>query len=137
MDDCKTVRSDKLIVLMDGKAKSQFRLSNPNQKKIHQILIDDCVIKQGKRCDYMIIVDKCKTEHYIELKGKNISHACMQLEETIRQLSSDSKNFLKYCFVVSSVCPLSTTKRQKLTLQFKKNYNAILRIKNKTCCFEI
>jgi len=56
--DCEKIRKDSKIVITDpgsGNNRSRFRLENPKKLKIRVIQVDDCVIKQGVRCDYLII----------------------------------------------------------------------------------
>lgn len=84
-----------------------------------------------------MLVDHKFLEYYIELKGKQIVHACNQIEETIKQLTQNI-NALKHSFIVSTACPLTTTEVQILKAQFKKKYNSTLTVKNMFCehCFE-
>lgn len=132
---CKTTCSDKMIVLQDGKGKTKMCFDNPNQREVQKILVDNCVIKSGKRCDYLLI-DHNNIEHFIELKGKEVKHACMQLLDTIQKISQDHKA-MKHSFVVSTACPLTTTEIQNYKIQFKKKYNCTLQIKNNLCSHRI
>ena len=57
--DCEKIRKDPKIVITDPGSKnnrSKFRLENSKKLAIRVIQVDDCVIKQGVRCDYLIIV---------------------------------------------------------------------------------
>ena len=128
---CSTISSDSIIVFQDGESKSKMCFSNPSNRKITKIRIDNCVITEGKRCDYLLI-DHNKVEYFIELKGKQVEYACEQLAETIVRISKD-KCKIKFSFVISSACPLTTTQVQILKVQFKKKYNCILKIKNNFC----
>jgi len=132
MSDCRKITTSKIIPLKDKGAKSTMIFDNPNQKEAIVVKVDGCAIKDLKalKCDFLVV---CETEHFVELKGKNIKHACDQLEATIIKLSVDPKSLSKYCFVVSSRCPLTTTEVQKQKLKFKKKYNAQLTIKNSVC----
>lgn len=123
---CVTVRNDKIIALKENK--SCFRFLNPDQKEIECILVDGCAVKEGIRCDYLLI-DANKTEHFIELKGTDISYAAEQLEVSIKRLSRD-KGIFKYSFIVAVRCPLSGTDIQLLKKKFKRNYHSELIIKN-------
>jgi hypothetical protein len=79
-----------------------------------------------------MLKDQNSKEYYIELKGKQIAHACSQIEETIKQLTAGIKDS-KHSFVVSTACPLTTTQIQIFKAMFKKNYNSTLIIKNNFC----
>ncbi|MBN8789633.1 MAG: hypothetical protein J0I84_21330 [Terrimonas sp.] len=133
---CTTKVKASKIVLTDGAGKTKMCFNNPNKRQITKIIVDNCAIKSGIRCDFML-VDHKSLEHYIELKGKQIIHACNQIEETIKQLT---KNVfaVKHSFIVSTACPLTTTEVQILKAQFKKKYNSTLTVKNMLCehCFE-
>jgi hypothetical protein len=128
---CTIVSSDLKIVFQDGRGKSKMCFSNPNRRKIKKITVDNCIIKDGKRCDFLLI-DHNNIEHFIELKGKKVEYASTQIIETINKISQDV-NALKYSFIVSTSCPLITSEIQILKIKFKKKYNCILHIKNTFC----
>ena len=57
-DDCEKIRINIKIVITDpgsGNNRSKFRLENPQKLEVRVIEVDDCVIKQGMRCDYLVI----------------------------------------------------------------------------------
>jgi hypothetical protein len=129
--ECEETNKNHHIVLSDTESKnkySKFRLENPQKSKIRIIRVDGCVIKQGIRCDYLIILPN-ELEIYVELKGKDVEHAVKQLESSIKKLT---KNLFseKLCFVASTRCPINSPQIQKLKKNFKRNYNAKLSIKN-------
>lgn len=132
--ECETISSNKLIPLAENKSK--LIIENPNQFKVCVVQVDGCAIKEGVRCDYLVIPDqediKKTLEIYIELKGSKISHAIDQLEATLKQLSDDPAKQEKVCIIVSSQCPLTKPEIQKFKLKFKKTYNAKLEVKNMT-----
>lgn len=129
--DCEEVKEAKKIVITDQKSKnkrSKFCLENPKQKEIRVITVDDCVIKEGIRCDYLIILPDAK-EIYVELKGKDVKHAVQQIEASIKQLTSNS-SAEKLCFIVSTRCPIISPQIQVIKKTFFKKYQAKLFIKN-------
>lgn len=127
---CETELNYTNIVLKENKCK--FTLINEANISIRKIKVDGCAIKDGLRCDYLLIM-RDNTEYYVELKGCNVSAAIKQIERTIILLSSDKKNTPKHSIVVSTRCPLETTKIQKLKYEFKHNYNSKLIIKTINC----
>lgn len=131
--ECEKTSSNKLISLAENK--SNLVIENPNQFKVCVVQVDGCAIKEGKRCDYLVIPDqqdiKKVIEIYIELKGSKILHAIEQLEATIKKLSDDPAKQEKVCIIVSSQSPLITTKIQNFKKDFKKKYNAKLEFKNR------
>ncbi|NEQ99429.1 MAG: hypothetical protein F6K30_22450 [Cyanothece sp. SIO2G6] len=127
--ECEETRQDKRIVLQEKKSKITFL--NPKNVKILVIQVDGCVIddNQTARCDYALVPKK-ELEIYVELKGRDISHAVRQLESTIRLLSENPQSVKKLCFIVSSRVPKQTTTIQKIQSRFKKQFNAAFRVKN-------
>ena len=129
--ECEKTSKNSKIVLSDSGSKnnkSKFRLDNQKKAKIRVVRVDDCAIKQGLRCDYLLILPD-NLEIYVELKGKNVEHAVKQLESSIKQLT-DSLSAEKLCFVASTRFPITSPQIQKLKKNFKRNYNAKLTIKN-------
>lgn len=61
--------------------KSVFRARNPKQKSVCSFQIDGFLIQQGPRCDYGLWVEDSRV-FLIELKGRDVDHACLQLEST-------------------------------------------------------
>ena len=120
--ECEKTSSNKLIPLVENKSK--FVIENPNQFRVCVVQVDGCAIKEGQRCDYLVIPDqqdiKKVIEIYIELKGSKILHAIEQLEATMKKLSDDPAKQEKVCIIVSSQCPLITTKIQNFKRTLKR-----------------
>ncbi|MFC2092516.1 hypothetical protein ACFLSV_01325 [Bacteroidota bacterium] len=125
--DCEKKVTHKKIVLEENKSKITF--NNPKKQFVRVILIDGCVIKSGVRCDNLVI-DNISIEYFVELKGSDVNHAVDQIIRTIELTSNNPKSQHKYCFIISSRCPLLSPEIQILKKKFKKCYNAILIIKN-------
>jgi len=137
--ECEKIVSDKRITRKENQ--SQIIIENPNQFKVCVVQVDGCAIKEGLRCDYLVIPDqqdiKKVIEIYIELKGSKILHAIEQLEATIKKLSYDPAKQEKVCIIISTRCPLTTPEIQKFKLRFKKTYNAKLEVKNMTYTYRL
>lgn len=141
---CEKIRKDTKIVLIDpgsSNNRSKFRLENPQRLEVRVIQVDDCVIKQGVRCDYLVITpsqDRTfdSQEIYIELKGSDVRHAVEQIATTIQKLCSNM-SVLKLCFIASTRCPMNSTQIQNLKKKFRKKYNAKLTIKNGEITYEV
>ncbi len=132
--ECEKIVSDKRITRKENQ--NQIIIENPKQFKVCVIHVDGCAIKEGLRCDYLVIPDeqdlKKTLEIYIELKGSKIRHAIEQLEETMKKLSDNPTQQEKVCIIISTRCPLTGTDIQNFKQDFKKKYNAKLEVKNKT-----
>lgn len=61
--------------------RSNFLIKNDERRNFERHRIDNCVIKNGVRCDWAISDENGNTA-FIELKGKDIEHGCRQLLET-------------------------------------------------------
>lgn len=132
---CKITCSHPNIVFVDGKSRSKMCFENPNKRIVTKIRVDDCLIKSGRRCDFLLI-DHNGIEHFIELKGKQVEYACEQIIATIKIICSNIKN-PRHSFVVSSACPLTSTEVQVYKSKFRKNYNSSLKIQTRKCSYKI
>ena len=103
--------------------------------EVRVIKIDGCVIKKGKRCDYLVILSSGE-ELYIELKGSKVSYAVEQILASIPELTAD-KSKEKLGFICSTRCPINSTETQKLKKNVKKKYNLKLTIKNGEIVYKI
>ena len=130
--DCETVINDSNIVISDPGSRnnrSKFRLENSKRVSIKVVQVDNCVIKEGIRCDYLLILPSGQ-EIYVELKGSNVKHAVEQISRSIDLLSCNCHPTLKLCFIASTRCPITSTEMQSLKKKFRQQYNAKLTIKN-------
>lgn len=127
---CSSIVNKKQIVLSENKSRITF--INKGQKDIEQVKVDGCAVKNGLKCDYMLIEDT-EMEHFIELKGSDIDHAILQLIDTFKKLSKCAKSHNKCAYIISTRCPLTSTKIQNEKVRFKKHYNSSLIIKNLVC----
>ncbi|MDJ0647704.1 MAG: hypothetical protein QNJ60_03270 [Xenococcaceae cyanobacterium MO_188.B19] len=135
--NCEQVRKDSKIVITDPGSKnnrSKFRLDNQKKLQIRVIQVDDCVIKQGMRCDYLVITPSTNQfpdgqEIYIELKGSDVRHAVEQIAISMQKLT-DNMSLSKLCFIASTRCLINSTEIQNIKKKFKQKYKAKLIIKN-------
>jgi hypothetical protein len=127
--DCEIVTTDRKIVRKENQSKIVFE--NPQKMTVRILEVDDCAITEGLRCDYALTVETIETEFYVELKGSDVRHAFAQLEATIGQISDNPQQQPKFCFIVSTRCPLSGSDIQKMQKIMKEKYKAKLVIKNR------
>jgi len=125
--DCERLVTDRLIVLQERRSRITFR--NPSCSIVRHVVIDDCVITKGPRCDYLLINDS-SVEHFVELKGSDVRHAIIQLENSIKQVSADVFEGEKKAFIISTRCPLASTEVQAYQLRFRKKYKTSLVIRS-------
>jgi hypothetical protein len=130
--NCETVCSDPNIVIADSGSRnshSKFRLYNPRRSFVRIIQVDDCAVKEGVRCDYLIVLSN-EQEIYIELKGSDVKHAVEQISRSIDLLTCNCNSIIKLCFISSTRCPINSAEIQNLKKKFRQKYNAQLVIKN-------
>ncbi len=131
--NCEDITNDIKIVLIEKHSKITF--INNLKKDVKKIIIDDCVIKKGARCDYLLI-DNADVCYWIELKGTDIKHAIEQLNATIKQFYDKTNQ--SYSFVVSTkVNPSLSTTIQVNKRYFIEHFKSILNVKNSPCEFDL
>ena len=103
---------------------------NPRHLQYKKVQVDDCTLRDGIRCDKLLLSDDEYEERYVELKGSDVMYAIDQLEASIIRLGEFDNN--RYSYVVcSNVAPVYTTQIQKKQLYFKKQYKSMLVVKEK------
>ena len=67
--------------------------------------IDGVVIKNGNKCDYLLINEDTSTVYLIELKGSDMCWAAMQLEETAKKLKTQLAKYKSIQYrIVANKC---------------------------------
>ena len=127
---CEQTTSSSVLAFEENR--SRLHLENPGRVKLRRIQVDGCLQITGARCDFLVI-SPTPVEHYIELKGADVSRAVDQLANSILCLSMNSRQMLKVCIIVSTRCPLLTSEIQEKKKRFKRDFNAQLIIKNREC----
>jgi hypothetical protein len=88
-DGCTECSQIPIITVSENKSK--YSLNNPQRREVCKVVIDGCLMTgdQGKQCDYLLLSCDTSVAYFIELKGKDLSHAIRQLDQSIDQLSSN------------------------------------------------
>lgn len=97
---------------------------NPNGSYVTHYQIDGIVIKNGNKCDFLLINETAKIAYLIEVKGSDLSWAAKQLFETERVLSKQLSSYSLRYRIVASKCKtqeIHTTEFNKFRLLWKKN----------------
>ena len=115
---CIEQTSNPLIVFKEKKAKITFQ--NTSRKEYQSVTVDGCVIKEGNKCDFLLVSNEYGDQYFVELKGENVNHAVEQLETSMEQLMDKRKNVIHKAFVVSSNAGMKIdTHRQVIEKRFK------------------
>ncbi|MBD2353758.1 hypothetical protein H6G41_03810 [Tolypothrix sp. FACHB-123] len=100
LDACSEIINYKNIVIKEKKS-SEITFYNENLIEVTKVQVDGCLNIQGVKCDWLLIINDCDIQIYIELKGGDVEHAFKQLENTIKIVSKDLKKARKYCYVIT------------------------------------
>ena len=100
---------------------------NNKRCNVHKIIVDDCLIKDGERCDFALYV-KDEKLICVELKGSNIKKAISQLFSTAKRAEMGPYNRVREKqFVVSCTrVPSCTSDHLKGKQIARKDYGAEL-----------
>jgi len=84
--------SDNRKIAVFEERKSKYKANNTNNTLIQGYRIDGALIKNDNKCDFCLAIPDRKAIYLIELKGKNLPHACKQINKTIDFLKSYNIN---------------------------------------------
>ena len=116
---CTEKTSDSQIVFRENKARLSF--VNSQHKAYDKITVDGCVLREGNKCDFLLVSSEFGDQYFVELKGENLNHAIVQLEATFEKLLDTREDVMKKAFVVSSNSGMRiNTHRQQLEKRFRK-----------------
>ena len=128
INECNTLSKNKIISKEENKRK--FIIKNNSNTKVNIVEVDDCLITNGNKCDWLFEILDNNLVFYVELKGKNIDHAFVQLETTINYCKSKHNKLKKNAYIVSSRVPSSGTDIQEAKKYFTQKLQTLLTIKN-------
>lgn len=105
--------------------KRKYLAHNKAKSEVCLIRVDDCLIKEGVKCDFLLLNCDQKKSYFIELKGKDILHAIEQIDRTISLLYEkiDSYSYsVNARIVLTKVYPpdLRSNEYKKLERKLKK-----------------
>lgn len=71
-----------------------------NNKVVAKYTIDGNVIKQGIRCDFLLLNNTDQEAYYIEIKGSDLEHAKEQVEKTEKDLALNKCGYGAYYRII-------------------------------------
>lgn len=131
---CCIQQNQKIILLEDRKSgsRSRFYIENDCAIEILKITVDGCLIDDGSKCDYLLILFKIPpNEIYFELKSRSdLAKAIRQIEETIKKISMDKSKVEKYCYIIhtGNVHPTVSATLRNQQKRFRDVYKAKLKM---------
>lgn len=93
----------RIIVCTDSGTKSRYTAMNRKQHQVRQYRIDGEIIVDTNinKCDWLITEEDLRHAYLIELKGKNIQQAIVQLESTEHLLSASLQKYENIYYRIS------------------------------------
>ena len=73
VESCIRVTTDSQIKFEENKRKVIFL--NPQRTSYKCVVVDGCTIKDGIKCDKLLLSSDEHEEYYVELKGTDVMHA--------------------------------------------------------------
>lgn len=85
----------RVSIEVETENRATYKLINPGRKwLIGKTRVEDCLINEGKRCDWIFwIDDSIQAAYFIELKGSDIADGVEQLLHSIKILKSEVKGY--------------------------------------------
>ena len=124
-------QSRKVVCVKENGKKYTLNLDPAKVCAVYQV--DGRIIKVGNKCDKLIAVD-CTAdgwaEIFVELKGKDINHAILQLEETLKNNCFCHQTVkIKRARIVGQSIPKNTgnSVMEIAKIRFVNNYHCDLR----------
>lgn len=92
-------------------------------------VIDGCLIREGERADYLVS-KKNVASAIVELKGKDVEHACSQLfssasNEVVNKLIEKKFGFLVVCSKYPRFDTFVIRAKQRAMKQFKAGFHVV------------
>ena len=114
-----TDERQKTIISRDRRSDCQHRANNVEKQNnlrsaVRQYKVDGNIIKDGNKCDYLVLNDDLKTAYLIELKGSKIHDAIKQLEDTL-QIMKDNLPDYNFFLRIAYTGKTHTVRDNKIT----------------------
>ena len=92
------------IISKDRKNPQYHKAVNKENNDVTQYQIDGIVLKDGTRCDYLLMNETKKVAYLIELKGSDSVKAAEQLENTEKMLRQELFGYSLRYRIVANKC---------------------------------
>ncbi len=114
------------VLVLQEKGKS-LRIENRGGYELCRIRVDDCLIVQGERCDYIVLQVPNDAIHMVELKGRHLRDAVSQIDVTLEYLRENgdlSEASSVYGYVILSKTPTPNIE-SKIERDLKRKLKAL------------
>lgn len=92
-DDCIDILDNRKTIVTEENGRKHI-LNNPEGRRICRYRVDGCLISEGNKCDFMVVVHTLKESDgleaifLVELKGSDLVHAIRQIDHVVEYLAS-------------------------------------------------
>lgn len=92
------------IVSKDKGNPQYHKGNNPTRAYVTHYKIDGVVIKEGNKCDYLLLNEESRIAYLIELKGSDLVKAAEQLEATEKVLRQELSTYGLQYRIIANKC---------------------------------
>jgi hypothetical protein len=114
-----------IIKSKDSQNSQTHYAHNRKNRFVTQYQIDGVVIKEGNKCDFLVMNEETLNAYLIELKGSDMCHAARQLDETAKKLSKQLAGYFLNFRIVTNKCKtqeIEDSKFRKYKLDWAKRF---------------
>lgn len=81
----------RVSIISEKENNATYRLLNPHRRwAVGKTRVEDCLINDGKRCDWIFWVnDTIQVAYFVELKGSDVADGVQQLIDSIQKLKTE------------------------------------------------
>lgn len=111
------------IVSRDSKNPQYHKGINVNKAHVTHYKIDGVVIRNGNKCDFLLLNEDVKKAYLIELKGSDLVKAAEQLASTEALLKKELSSYEIYYRIVANKCKtqeINSSAYRKYQIRWKK-----------------
>jgi len=121
--NCTKSIAHKKIKLTDPGSKRFAVFVNANEHQHDKTQSDGCLMVGQTAADWILTKAKTLEQVIVELKGKDVDHACMQIIATAEYLREQGKLGTTVAgLIVCTEYPRNNTKIQRARVQFARNF---------------
>ncbi len=126
-DHCTVDMTHSLVKVEEHKRKATFK--NPSRLLYKVTRVDGCLVTSGVRSDYLVSEDKGASV-LVELKGKNVAHACDQLfasakHQAVAPLIGSRLGFLVVCSKYPRFDTAVLKAKSRAAKEFKAGFHVV------------
>lgn len=126
-DHCTITKTHSLVKVEQNRRAAVFK--NPDHRTYKVTEVDGCLITQGMRADYLV-QEEGGASVLIELKGKNVDHACEQLfasakHSAVSSMITHGMGFLVICSKYPRFDTAVLKAKQRAAKEFRAGFHVV------------